>query len=87
MMLAGVWNPDGFHLIDVRPKDSKFSAGHYISLILSPLPEIFAPYQNDPRRHFVMHADTARPQGAKMATQFWITILYAKHLILLIRQI
>jgi hypothetical protein len=39
MMLAIVWNPDGFHLTNVLPKSSKFNAGHDISHILSPLPK------------------------------------------------
>jgi transposase len=57
-------------LIDVLPKGSKFHAGHYICHILSPLPEINAHYQDDPRIHFVIHADNARPHCAKPVTQF-----------------
>jgi hypothetical protein len=38
MMLTVVWNPHGFHLIDVLPKGSKFHAGHYISHIPSDSP-------------------------------------------------
>jgi hypothetical protein len=70
MILTVVWNPHGFHLIDVLPKGSKFDAGHYISLILSAFPEILAPYQDYPRRNFVIHADNARPHCAKIVTLF-----------------
>jgi hypothetical protein len=71
MMLTVVWNTHGFHLIDVLPKSSKFNAGHYISHILSPLPEILALYQDDLRRHFVIHADNTRSHCAKTVTQFF----------------
>jgi hypothetical protein len=87
MMLTIVWNPHGFHLIDVLPNGSKFNPGHHISHILSPLPEILALYQNDPRTHFLIHADNARIHRVKELLSFWITIPDAKHLILLIRQI
>jgi hypothetical protein len=70
-----------------KAKDRKLNDGHYISHILSPLPEILAPYQDDPSRHFVIRAGNSRPYCAKPVTQFWITIPYAKHVILLIRQI
>jgi hypothetical protein len=69
-MLTVVWSPHGFHLIDVLPKGSKFLAGHYISHIISPLPEILAPYQDDRRRHFVIHRDNARPYCVKTVVQF-----------------
>jgi hypothetical protein len=42
----------------------------YISYhILSPLPEIFAPYQDDTRKHFVIHADNVRSHSVKTVTQ------------------
>jgi hypothetical protein len=44
MMLIVVWNPHGFHLIDVLPKRSKFNAGHSTTHIISPLPEILTLY-------------------------------------------
>jgi hypothetical protein len=57
--------PHGFHLIDVPRKGSKFNTEHYISHLQSPLREILAPCQDNPRRHFVIHADNARPHSAK----------------------
>jgi hypothetical protein len=41
-----------------------------IYLILLSLPEILAHYQDDPRRHFVLHAGNARLHCDKMITQF-----------------
>jgi hypothetical protein len=43
MVLTVVWNSRGFHLTNVLPNDSEFNAGRYLSLILSPFPEILAP--------------------------------------------
>jgi transposase len=70
MMLTVVWNPHGFNLIDVLPKDSKFNAGHYARHIPSSLPEMLASYQDARSRHFVIHAGNARPHCAKTVTQF-----------------
>jgi hypothetical protein len=70
MILNGVWNLHGFHLIDVRRKGSKFNAGHYISHILSPWPEILAPCQDDPKTHLVIDNDNARSHCVKTALLF-----------------
>jgi hypothetical protein len=70
MILTIVWNPPRFHLIDVLLKGNKFNTGHCISHILSPLPEILAPYQDDTGRQFVIRADNARPYCAKIAIEF-----------------
>jgi hypothetical protein len=70
MMLTVIWNPHGFHLIDVLPTGNTFHAVHPISHILSPLREIFAAYQDDPTRHFVIHADNAILHCAKKVTRF-----------------
>jgi hypothetical protein len=70
MMLTVAWNSDGFHMIDVLPKHNKSNTGHYISHILSPLLDIFRPYRDDPWKHFMIHADNARPYCAKTVTQF-----------------
>jgi hypothetical protein len=70
MMLIVVWNAKIFHLIDVLRKGNNFNTGHYISLIISPLSEILAPYQDDLRRHFTIHIDNARPRCVKMVPLF-----------------
>jgi hypothetical protein len=65
-----VWSLRRFHLIDNLPKGSKFDAEHYISHILSPLRENPAPYQDDPKRRYVIHTDNARPHCAERVTRF-----------------
>jgi hypothetical protein len=37
VMLAIVWNPSGFHLIDALPKECTFNASFYVTQILGPL--------------------------------------------------
>jgi hypothetical protein len=68
MTLTVVWNEQGFHLMNDLPKGRKFKAGHHISHFLSPLPQTLAPYQDYPRRHFAIHADSAKRHCAKKAT-------------------
>jgi hypothetical protein len=34
IMLTIVWNPHGFHVIDIFPKGCKFNSNYYISHIL-----------------------------------------------------
>jgi hypothetical protein len=58
------------HLIDALPKGRKFDAGHDLSRFLSPLPKMIAPYQDDPKRHFVTHAGNARGHCPKTVT--WV---------------
>jgi hypothetical protein len=58
------------HLIDALTKGNKFDAGHHISHILSPLPEILAPYPDGSRRYCVIHADNARPYCDKTVAGF-----------------
>jgi hypothetical protein len=70
MMLTVVSNRHGFYLIDGLPKVSEDSAGHDISHIISPVPEILALYQDNSRRDFVTQADNARRHWAKTVTLF-----------------
>jgi hypothetical protein len=37
MMITIVWNPTGFHIIDILPKGSKFNTHHYVSAFLQSL--------------------------------------------------
>jgi hypothetical protein len=37
VMLTIVWNPGGFHLVNVLPKGFKFNASDYVTQILDPL--------------------------------------------------
>jgi hypothetical protein len=87
MILTIVWNPHGFLLIDVIPQGSKFNARHYLSRILSPLPKfllLIKMTQGEILSFTLRMPDLVVP---KRLLSFWITIPYAKHFILLIRQI
>jgi hypothetical protein len=37
VMLAIVWNPRGFHLVNILPKGFKFNASYDVTQILGPL--------------------------------------------------
>jgi D-hexose-6-phosphate mutarotase len=39
MMLTIVWNPGGFHVLNMLPKGLKFNASSYVTQILDPLSE------------------------------------------------
>jgi transposase len=69
-MLTIVWNPRGFHLIDVLPKGLKFNVAHYINTILIPLVERRSAHGTANERKLIVHADNARPHTAKVSTQF-----------------
>jgi hypothetical protein len=86
MMLTVVWDPHGFHLIDVLPKGSKFNAGHYISHILSLLREILLLIkmtESDMLRFTLAMPDLS--VSARLL-YFWITIPHAERLVFLVRQ-
>jgi hypothetical protein len=69
-MLTAAWNAHGFRFLDILPKRSKSDARYYLSHERSPLLEILAPYQDDPRRYFVIHTDNGRPHCSKTVPQF-----------------
>jgi transposase len=65
LMLTIVWNPHGFHIIDILPKGAKFNSDYYISHILTPLAEIKESIGVESQRKLIVHADNARPHTAK----------------------
>jgi hypothetical protein len=70
VMLIIVWNPSGFHLIRVLPKEFKFSAGHYVAQILGPLPGWHRIQVGRTNRKLTVHADNARPHTGKLTLVF-----------------
>ena len=70
LMVTVVWNPHGFHIIDVLPKGTKFNAEYYISHILTPLAGKQKNLGVEPGRKLVIHADNARPHTAKKVSEF-----------------
>jgi hypothetical protein len=68
-MLTIVWNPRGFHLIQVLGKGRKFNTGCYIAETLEPLSQWHLIKAVSSKRKLLVHADLARPHIAKLSTQ------------------
>jgi hypothetical protein len=65
-MLTIVWNPTGFHLINVFPQGIKFNTSHYVTDILVLLLEWRNTQISGSDRKFIVHADDARPHTARV---------------------
>jgi hypothetical protein len=70
MILIVIWITQGFNLPDILSKINKFNFKHHIVQILKSLPEFFAPYHDNSRRHFLIHVDSIRPHCDKTISQF-----------------
>jgi histone-lysine N-methyltransferase SETMAR len=69
-MVTIVWNPLGFHVIDVLPNGSKFNAKYYTNKILSRVSEWRQEQRGGVARRLIVHADNARPHTAAISTSF-----------------
>jgi hypothetical protein len=67
IMLIVVWNPYGFHLVNVMPKGQKWTSQYYIDHIL---PEMCALRNAIDRRKLAVHADNAKPHVAKIVKPY-----------------
>jgi hypothetical protein len=70
LMLTRVWNPGGFHLVNILPKGFKFKASYYVTQILDPLSKWRRTQVGRTNRKLIVHADKAHPHTAKMTSQF-----------------
>jgi histone-lysine N-methyltransferase SETMAR len=70
LMVTIVWNPNGFHFIDVFPNGSKFNAKYYTNKILSRVSEWRQETRGGATRRLIVHADNARPHTAAISTSF-----------------
>jgi histone-lysine N-methyltransferase SETMAR len=70
VMLSLVWNPGGFHLVNILPKGFKFNASYDLTQILEPLSKWRRTKVERTNRKLIVHADNARPHMAKMTSQF-----------------
>jgi histone-lysine N-methyltransferase SETMAR len=70
VMLTIVWNPSGFHLINVLPKGFKFNASFYVTQILGRLSDWRRTQVERTNRKLWVYADNARPHTATVALQF-----------------
>jgi histone-lysine N-methyltransferase SETMAR len=69
-MLTIVWNPSGFHLINILAKGCTFNSTHYITEILSPLADWRLTEAGGCKRKLIVHADNARPHVARQTIGF-----------------
>jgi histone-lysine N-methyltransferase SETMAR len=70
VMLTIVWNPGGFHPVNILPKGFQFNASYYVTQILDPLSKRRRTQVGCTNRKSIVHADNARPHTARMALQF-----------------
>jgi histone-lysine N-methyltransferase SETMAR len=70
MMLTIVWNPSGFHLINILPKGFKLNASFYVTQILGRLSDSRRTQVGRTNRKLWVHADNARPHTATATLQF-----------------
>lgn len=67
-MFTIMWNPSGFHIIDImRPKE-RFNTDYHINNIVRPLAEIFGQSTRKKlSKYLILHLDNARPHNSKRA--------------------
>jgi hypothetical protein len=65
-----VWNPTGFHIIDILHKGSKLNAHHYISVVLQSFIDWLIGKVRTIDRKLVVHADNARLHMTKLSLAF-----------------
>jgi histone-lysine N-methyltransferase SETMAR len=70
LMLTIVWNPSGFHLLNVLLAGCKFNSNHYVTNIIGPIAGWRRVQAGASRRKLIIHADNARPHVAKLTEQF-----------------
>jgi hypothetical protein len=66
-MLIVVWNPHGFHMVNVLPKGQKWTSQYYIDYVI---PEIGALRDARDRRKLAARTDSAKPHVAKRVEQY-----------------
>jgi histone-lysine N-methyltransferase SETMAR len=70
VMLIIVWNPGGFHLVNILPNGFKFNASYHVTQILDHLSEWQRTQVGCTNRKSIVHADNAPPHTTKMISQF-----------------
>jgi hypothetical protein len=70
-ILTIVWNPLGFHLIDVLGRGRKFNAPYYVTEILSLLSESCSTEAKGERSPLMVYVDNARPDTRERWSQFF----------------
>jgi hypothetical protein len=70
-MLTVIWNPLGFHLIDVLAKGCKFNAAYYATETLLPLSKWRSASAKGDKPKLTIHSDNSRPHTAQHSAQFF----------------
>jgi hypothetical protein len=70
MTLTTVWNPNGFHVINVLSKGTKFNPDHYITDVLILLAEWLKTQVGRTDQKLIAHAGNARCYIVKMSLDF-----------------
>jgi hypothetical protein len=70
VMLTRVWNPGGFHLVNILPKTFTLNASDDATQILDPLSKWRRAQVGRTNRKLMVHANNARPHRAKITSQF-----------------
>jgi hypothetical protein len=70
VMFTIVWNPGGFHLVNILLKRFKFNASYHVTQILDPLSKWRRTQVGRTNRKLIVHADNARPHTAKKTSRF-----------------
>jgi hypothetical protein len=70
-ILIIAWNPSGFHVVDVLPKEQKLNTEYYTSVILQPFVAWRQAQVIGPERKFIIHADDPKHRTAKVRLTFF----------------
>jgi hypothetical protein len=70
LMLTIVWNSSGFHIVKALPKGGKFSVQHYTNNIFIAISDWRRLAGERSPNKLSVHADNARPDNAKVPTDF-----------------
>jgi AraC-like DNA-binding protein len=70
IMLTVVWSPNGFCLLAVLPKGTKFNAEYYVINILEEIKKYRRRQGGSCARKLIVHADNARAHTAQLSMQY-----------------
>jgi hypothetical protein len=69
LILTVMWNPVGFHVVDLRVKGVKFCSAYSLSNIMDPILATLRPYQRQWFWKLVMHVDNVCLPTSKMVDE------------------
>jgi hypothetical protein len=70
-MLAIVWNPRGFHWINILENGGKFNVMHYVIETVSPLSDWYVSDVTESDLKLTVYEDNARPDTARLLVAFF----------------